>query len=427
MTQLINELPDLRKRKDYKIEELVMAAIALFVFKETSRNAFNNDRSNKKFRKNYQAVFGLRLPHGDTVEKVLRLLPTDTLELLKTELIRALLEKRVLHKFRFVGKYFLVAIDGTGVSSYDEDYSDGVCLRKSSKNGQTTYSHYVLEAKLVTSSGLAISLASEWVENLPDRNESKQDCETKAFVRLAAKLKEHFPRLSICLLADGLYPNQTFMQTCQENHWKYIVTLKDDSLKTLQQDIIDTAQKDKGNKEVNLIKQNGSCRITQSFQWIEALCYKEKYRLSWIQCSEQEKKYTKKGEAAEKQPEAKKFVVITNLDVNRNNVHKISAAGRMRWKIENEGFNTQKNGGYALGHKFSRTSVSSLKNYYTCMQIAHLINQLTEHSRDIAEMLAKTTLIYLWKRVISAMHELSVCEWIAAPNEILGKQIRLKE
>lgn len=426
----MHNLPDLRKRKDYQMEELVMAAIALFVFKETSRNAFNNDRSIKRFRKNYQAVFGLRLPHGDTVEKVLRLIPTDTLELFKTHLIRALLEKRVLHKFRFLGAYFFVAIDGTGISSYDEDYSGGVCLHKSSKNGTTTYSHYVLEAKLVTSSGLSISLASEWVENLPGRNESKQDCETKAFVRLAAKLKEHFPRLPICLLADGLYPNQTFMQTCQSNGWKYIVTLKDDSLKTLQQDIVDTLQKDKGNKEVNLIKQNGSCHITQSFQWIETLCYKEKYPLSWIQCKEQEKKYSKKGEAAEKQPEAKKFVVITNLEVDRNNVHKISAGGRMRWKIENEGFNTQKNGGYALGHKFSRTSVNSLKNYYTCMQIAHLINQLTEHSSNIAEMVtpkSKLTLKHLWKCIISAMQEITVADWIAAPNEILRNQIRLKE
>ena len=54
----------------------------------------------------------------------------------------------------------------------------------------------------------------------------------------------------------------------------------------------------------------------------------------------------------------------------------ISHTGRLRWKIENEGFNTQKNHGYALQHKYARVSWRAAKNYYQCLQIAHLINQL---------------------------------------------------
>jgi hypothetical protein len=53
----------------------------------------------------------------------------------------------------------------------------------------------------------------------------------------------------------------------------------------------------------------------------------------------------------------------------------------LRWKIENEEFNTQKCGDYDLEHKYSRTSYKGLQNYYTCLQIAHAINQLLEHSR----------------------------------------------
>jgi hypothetical protein len=33
----------------------------------------------------------------------------------------------------------------------------------------------------------------------------KQDCETKAFKRLADKLKKMYPRMSIIILADSLY------------------------------------------------------------------------------------------------------------------------------------------------------------------------------------------------------------------------------
>jgi hypothetical protein len=81
----------------------------------------------------------------------------------------------------------LVAVDATGVMSFQERHCEH-CLTKTSKNGKTTYFHYVLEAKLVTSAGHAISLATEWVEN-PVGEFDKQDCERKAFLRLAEKIK----------------------------------------------------------------------------------------------------------------------------------------------------------------------------------------------------------------------------------------------
>ena len=51
--------------------------------------------------------------------------------------------------------------------------------------------------------------------------------------------------------------------------------------------------------------------------------------------------------------------------------------GRARWKIENQGFNTQKNGGYALEHAYCE-DWNAAKNFYFVMQIAHLISQLIE-------------------------------------------------
>ncbi len=51
--------------------------------------------------------------------------------------------------------------------------------------------------------------------------------------------------------------------------------------------------------------------------------------------------------------------------------------GRCRWKIENEGFNIQKNGGFNLEHAYS-TGEKQIKNFYVLLQIAHLILQLLE-------------------------------------------------
>ena len=50
---------------------------------------------------------------------------------------------------------------------------------------------------------------------------------------------------------------------------------------------------------------------------------------------------------------------------------------RCRWKIENEGFNIQKNGGFNLEHAYS-TKRRQMHNWYILLQIAHLILQFLE-------------------------------------------------
>lgn len=73
----------------------------------------------------------------------------------------------------------------------------------------------------------------------------------------------------------------------------------------------------------------------------------------------------------------KEFWFLTDLPVSRKNVSDLAERGRMRWKIENEGFNTQKRQGYNLEHQYSR-NYQALKNHYYLIQIGHMIGQLME-------------------------------------------------
>ena len=73
-----------------------------------------------------------------------------------------------------------------------------------------------------------------------------------------------------------------------------------------------------------------------------------------------------------------KFKWVTNLPVTSKNVIPLAnQGGRIRWKVENEGFNVQKNGGYGLEHAYS-SDVTASKIYYFLLQIAHLLMQLLE-------------------------------------------------
>lgn len=404
----ISELPDFRERKQYEIAELIIGAIAMFLFKEGSRNAMNSDRKETKFSKNYYRLFKFNLPHMDTVDDLFRILKEDELEALKSALVAGLIEQKVFRKFRFLGKSYIIAIDGTGIASFDHKHCEA-CLTKTSKNGKITYFHTVMEAKLITSNGLSISLATEWISNESKGEYDKQDCELNAFKRLAVKIKKYFPRLPVLLTADGLYPNQSFFEICKNYGWDFIVTLQDKSLKSIQEDI--AWLKNKPDGKTTVVRAEKYVRITLTYTYLNNIQYKT-YNLSWVECIE-DKVNHKTGKT-----EQKRFVHLSDISLNRSKAVSVSDTGRLRWKIENEGFNTQKNGGYKLEHKYSRISFLAMKNYYQCLQIAHIINQLTIKSQCISMLFnydSKFTIIKLWQRLMSFLIECDISE-----NELLA-------
>ncbi len=83
---------------------------------------------------------------------------------------------------------------------------------------------------------------------------------------------------------------------------------------------------------------------------------------------------------------SEKFHLIAVPKTNEN-VVTTGDSGRLRWKIENEGFNTQKNLGYGLKHNFSCVSYTAMQNYYQLLQISHMINQLGERGSNVVELL----------------------------------------
>ena len=412
----LRQLDDCRAKSDYTLVELLMAGILLFVFKQGSRNAFNNKRREERFRKQYWKLFKLRLPHLDTVHRVLCQLDEEQLEGLKHGLVQRLLEHKVWHRHRLFKRWFVVAIDATGVLSFSERHCEH-CLHRTSARGTTTYFHPVLEAKLLTPSGFSISVASEWIAN-PEGEYDKQDCERKALVRLAKRLKQRYPRLPICLTADGLYPYQGFFDLCQQYGWAFIVTFKDGNLPSVW-DEVEALRRMGGARQRRCERRwQGPTRIEQVFEWITEIDY-HGHRLQWLSCVETQ--HPARGETT-----VHRFVHLTNLEVDGATVAALSAGGRMRWKIENEGFNAQKNHGYALQHKYARVSWRAAKNYYQCLQIGHLINQLMVLSRTFQPWLeGKMTLRHLWQEMMAFLTQGELCSASLAQIAQRRCQVRL--
>ena len=121
-----------------------------------------------------------------------------------------------------------------------------------------------------------------------------------------------------------------------------------------------------------------------------------------------------------------RHVHLTNLKVNNGNVAQISLEGRMRWKIENEGFNCQKNHGYGLGHKYARKDLNTIKNYYLLMQIGHMISQLVERLNSFKSALNQSgkTFKAAVEEVVSAVKENTLALMETFRSFINTKQLR---
>jgi hypothetical protein len=385
----LGHLPKLSPNPWYSPSELTWAAIAMFILKRGSRNHFNHAAENENFIVNYHHVFKARCPHLDSTESYFRKLPPEELSKIKIELVKLLLEKKVFHKFRLFS-YFLVACDGVTMYSYDYEPYPGCPYR--TKNGHTTWQASVLEAKLVCQNGFAISLISEFMTK--QDGDQKQDCEKKAFYRLCNKLKKQFPLLPICILGDALYPSKELFQICKNYNWKYIVTFKELSMFSVAVTIfVDQKLFPKNRKSEFLFSlYKSACR---KWAFINNVPYK-KHSLNWMELTEE-----KVNKKARIQVTTHRFVFITNFDITIKCIQDLTNAGRLRWKIENEGFNEQKNRGYKLSHKFSRKNFDAMQNYYNCLQIAHLINQLLIKSQHVKIFKGKKTEKALWEQLLA--------------------------
>lgn len=303
------------------------------------------------------------IPHPDTVAAPLKRISPGQVTWLRTQMVRSLIRKRRLERFRLLGNWYMIAIDGTETASFRHRHCQH-CLTATLSDGTVRYYHPVLEAKLVSPEGLAISIGSEFIENPTgwENKGMKQDCEQKAFERLFSRIRKAFPRLSMCLLLDGGFLSQGVVKLCRQGRVHFIITFKEGSASAVAAEYESLCKLAPQN--VREVKKGG---LHQRYRWINEIPLGDE-QINVFDCTE-----------TNAEGEETTFKWATDLPVSKANVEKLSSkGGRCRWKIENEGFNTQKNGGFGLGHSFCEDWTGA-KNFYILMQIAHIISQLLQY------------------------------------------------
>lgn len=386
----------------------------VFLLKLGSRRQLNFELASPVALGNLNRLSGCRqqkIAHHDTLNHFLGHVSPAEFSALRRRMIFRLVRMKALDGARLRG-HFLIAIDATGQISFAKRHCPH-CLEQTVK-GKTYYYHEVLEAKLVTPEGLALSVASEMIENA-DPNADEQDCELKAFARLAPRLKRDFPQLRMCLLLDGLYATRRVLQLCQRYRWKYIITFRKGRRPATWRDYEALRELSPQNVKVRQIPKGAR----QVYRWVERLPLDPADPKA--PCPGAFECY----ESGRGKPQF--FAWLTNFSLRAQNVVALAhRGGRNRWIIENQAFNTQKNGGFNLEHAYSTGERENL-NLYLLLQIAHMILQLIERGSLLGQSCTKLlgSLRNVARRLAESLRFCPIAEDAVDPAAAARVRIRL--
>ena len=345
-------------RSKFSWQDCMMSGLAIFGLKFPSLLQFDKRKDHGVIRRNLRNLYHVRKAPSDTqVRKRLDLLSPSNFRSAFTKIFALLQRGKMLVHFLYFGKYYLISMDGTGQFSSHKVHCEN-CCEKHHRSGEITYYHQMLGAAIVhPDEKVVIPLAPEPIVN--GDGSTKNDCERNAAKRLLKDFRREHPHLKAIILEDALASNYPHLSLLDELDLEYIIGVKPGDHKYL----FDWIKEAKGHE----VEQNrdGVKHRFNSYKKVPLNDEHFDYRVNVL-------------EYCEEKPNGKKqhFSWVTNFEITDKNVYELMRAGRARWKIENETFNTLKNQGYELEHNYGHGEKNLCTNMMMLMMLAFLIDQV---------------------------------------------------
>lgn len=178
------------------------------------------------------------------------------------------------------------------------------------------------------------------------------------------------------------------IESLQSNGFNYILNVKPDSHKTLFAYI--NGKRERKELKRHVFTENG---VKHEFEYANnvLLCNSSpKVRVNFLQ-------YTQTDKSGKKTT----FTWVTNIKIAANNLFSIMRAGRSRWKIENETFNTLKNLGYRFEHNYGHGEDHLSTMFAFLMILAFYIDQLVQACCHVFKQIENNvvTKIKIWNTI----------------------------
>ncbi|MBL6982468.1 MAG: transposase [Anaerolineales bacterium] len=342
------------------LADTMMSGLALFSLKDSSLLAFDERREEPK---NLHTVYKIeQIPCDTQMRTVLDDVEPEKLRPVYKDVFRQLQRGKELEPYQIMGKYYLLSLDGTGYFSSKQIHCLN-CLVKKLRNGEILYHHQMLGAAIVHPNlRTVIPLMPEAI--IKQDGVKKNDCERNAAKRFFEKLRQDHPHLPLIVTEDALSSNAPHIQELKKHNLRFILGAKESDHAFLFEQAVQ-AHKEERSGEYEFTKDG----VQHRFRFVNQLPLNASHPDLLVNFLEYWE-VTNKGEQY--------FSWITDFTIERHNVYTLMRAGRARWKIENETFNTLKNQGYQFEHNFGHGKNHLSVVFALLMMLAFLIDQVQQ-------------------------------------------------
>lgn len=357
----LSSLPDKRTGKNtrYEMLDAGLSAFSVFFTQTPSFLAHQRKMADTKGRSNAQTLFGVhQIPSDNHIRDLLDGVSATVLYPVFDDILQLLQAREQLSSFRSFADNLLMPLDGTEYFSSTKIHCVH-CSTRVLKSGETHYFHSVV-TPVIACPGRAevIPLVPEFV--VPQDGHDKQDCENAAAKRWFVQYGPRYRELRITVLGDDLYCRQPLCKLMLAEQFNFILSCLPKSHKTLYEHLSGIAL-----PSVVKTTWTGNTQKTYTYRYLNQVPLRDgddALLVNWCELVIT----NAKGKILYQNAFA------TNHLISDDNIEAIVAAGRTRWKIENEHNNTLKTKGYNLEHNFGHGQ-NQLAAFLTTLNLLALL------------------------------------------------------
>ena len=341
-------LPDRRvgDHTRYSMADIALAAFSVFFTQCPSFLSFQQNMEKSSGRNNARSLFQVAsIPTDNHIRQTLDPVAPGQLFSLFDDWHGAFDKTGLLAAMRAVNATRLIALDATWYfSSQSKNIHCPHCSCLEHADGQITHFHSAI-TPVVVSPGHAqvVPLRPEFIG--PQDGQVKQDCEINAAKRWLAAHATRYSTGNDTLLGDDLYAHQPFCRQVLLYGYHFLFTCKPASHTHLTGWVEALAPgRDRHTLKLR-VKGQGNRWEDHEYRWANGVPltdHEDALKVNGCQVTVTD------SQAAVLYRNS----FITDWPIHAGNVAGRVAAGRARWKIENENNNVLKNRGYHLEHNF---------------------------------------------------------------------------
>jgi hypothetical protein len=404
--------------RQYELGDTLQSGLAMFSLKDSSLLVFNKRFTSRL--ENLQRIYKIKECPSDSQMRAIvdEVLPLQ-IERVKRAVIQEVKKSGMLKEFEYFPGWKLLLVDGVKHFS-SKKVSCDQCQQCRHEDGSVTYSHSMLAGVIAhPEKKQVLALCEEPI--VYQDGATKNDCELNASGRLLSKIQTRHLVERFIVVEDALFANGPHILALQEKGHHFIIRVKTGSragsvleqyehLKTgagstthdqdKQRDRLfrryDIQKPEEAAPQIQeIISTEGS--LIRLWHAVNNLFLNQAHPDIKVNLLHYEERSVENGQVL------KSFDWITDIVLTRYNVKKVTKAGRCRWKIENETFNTLKNQGYHFEHNYGHGNKHLCTNLALLMMLAFLIDQIQQLCNDLFNQALQSAQgkKYLWEDIRS--------------------------